>query len=554
MGLSGVNLAQVMQQNQQPPAAPGQEAAFQQMVPPGTQQQSVPPQAPQQQAPQQQQTQTQQQEDDPIHQQLVAKAQQALNAKIGVKQILQNFFSGISHGMMPPSQTPQFQQQQALANLNSYESTKALVGLHQQQMQQFAPVPLVGVDQKPIVDPSTGKPITLPAAHAQTFYAGQLAAASRVQAAQIQAGPQVNTTPDMQAMGMPGQTSLRSANQAQGILQKQSASVPVDDKIRAMFPNLPAGVQSVPAASLIRAMSFMMPQTRTGFEWKETSPGTWEPLPTKAVTTRGAGGAPAAQPSAPGAASAPGSPAPTAGLPTKVFGGGPVYAFNPQTNETQLTTPQEAQQQGLTNPRKVSATNIEQDRQLNNRLADVAMKITRYEDAINTPVDAADRTFMASLLQTDKFKVALGGMELPVDKFNQLSDAITQSQLSKPAQNRLISYFNARESMLGYQRVLAGSARSSDQQLGLNLGALPGPVSPDDFAKEGIRQFKENIPIAGRGLPRIPGVPTAGDILAPKVPFNEGVDSEGKPVVYNVPATRLADFKLKHPKAVPSAR
>jgi len=235
-------------------------------------------------------------------------------------------------------------------------------------------------------------------------------------------------------------------------------------------------------------------------------------------------------------------------LPGKVYGGGPVYAFNPQTNETQLTTPQEAQQQGLTNPRKVSATNIEQDRQLNNRLADVAMKIGRYEDAINTPIDAADRTFMASLLQSDKFKVGLAGIELPVDKFNQIIDAVHQSQLSPSAQNRLISYFNARESMLGYQRVLAGSARSSDAQLGLNLGALPGPVSPDSFAKEGIRQFKENIPIAGRGLPRIPGVPTAVDILSPKISFKEGNDT------YNIPASRVADFKSKHPQAVPNAR
>src|SRR6266576_1691573 len=108
-------------------------------------------------------------------------------------------------------------------------------------------------------------------------------------AARIQAGPRVNTTPEMQSMGLPAQTSLRSAGQAQGILQKQQGMTPVDAQLRTLIPNLPATVQSVPTAALMRYLATTTPQTRTGYEWKETSPGTWEPLPTAAVTTRGYG-------------------------------------------------------------------------------------------------------------------------------------------------------------------------------------------------------------------------------------------------------------------------
>ena len=135
----------------------------------------------QQQAAQSQQGQPQgQQDDDPIRQQLLSKVQQASNAKFGVKQMLQNFFGGMAHGMLPAAQTPEFQQQRALTNLATYDTTQANLKLHQSMASQYAPTPLVGLDGKPVTGPD-GKQITLPANHAATWYAGQTAAASRIQ-------------------------------------------------------------------------------------------------------------------------------------------------------------------------------------------------------------------------------------------------------------------------------------------------------------------------------------------------------------------------------------
>jgi hypothetical protein len=166
MGIPPVSLGAIGQASADPSAPQMQQA--QAATPP-------PQQQPQQQAPPQQQ-----QDDDPIHQQLMQKAQEALNAKTGVKQILQNFFSGLSHGMVPPSMTPQFQQEKALANLNQYESTKALAGLRDQQAESMKEVPLYKLDGTPVLR-SDGSPVTLPNMHAGPWYQAQAAAAGRAQ-------------------------------------------------------------------------------------------------------------------------------------------------------------------------------------------------------------------------------------------------------------------------------------------------------------------------------------------------------------------------------------
>ena len=65
--------------------------------------------------------------------------------------------------------------------------------------------------------------------------------------------------------------------------------------------------------------------------------------------------------------------------------------------------------------------------------------------------------------------------------------------------------------MIGYQRVLSGSG-SSDKSPEMNLQSLPNPSMPEDFSRNAIGQFKENLAIVTQGIPRIPGVQLPADV------------------------------------------
>lgn len=100
-----------------------------------------------------------------------------------VRHLLQNFFSGMGHSMMKEGglPTPQDKQNMLLNQIQGVTSAQSNVELHKMMAGQYAPVPLVGLDGKPVTDPTTGKVISLPQNHAATYYAALQAAASRVQ-------------------------------------------------------------------------------------------------------------------------------------------------------------------------------------------------------------------------------------------------------------------------------------------------------------------------------------------------------------------------------------
>ena len=149
------------------------------------------PQAPQPQAPP-----TQQPQPDQIKQGLDTAAQyyqQQLQANTPkppsggpIRSLLQNFFSGMGQSMMSEAglPTPYEKQQKAVTGLQGVANAQGMLDLHQQMASQYAPVPLVGLDGKPVTGPD-GKVIALPANHAATWYAGQAAAGARVQAAEV---------------------------------------------------------------------------------------------------------------------------------------------------------------------------------------------------------------------------------------------------------------------------------------------------------------------------------------------------------------------------------
>jgi hypothetical protein len=191
-------------------------------------------------------------------------------------------------------------------------------------------------------------------------------------------------------------------------------------------------------------------------------------------------------------------------------------AYDPQSNQYYITTRHEASQNGYQNFTKSSAAQIENDRQLNNRLADVQQKIDRFDQSMQKTLSADDKYVMSKLMSDQHFEAAFKpfgvGVTIPTGFVTELDKAAQANGLSPEARQRLQAYFNAREAMSGYQRVLTGSSRGSEKTLQLQLDVLPSPLVDPDFAKEAFGQFGENLRIAGQGLPRMPGVQTADDV------------------------------------------
>ncbi len=183
------------------------------------------------------------------------------------------------------------------------------------------------------------------------------------------------------------------------------------------------------------------------------------------------------------------------------------YAYDPHSGATVLTTRMEAGQRGLQDFRKVSQKDIDNDRNISNRLSDVETKLNRYDAALSDHgLTEDDRSAIGKIIRSDKLKLGIFGVEVPVDQVNLWMRENRLGQLSDAGVKALAAYYNARESMSGYQRVLSGSSRGSDKTMELNIDALPKPTDTARFAKEAIQQFRENIPIMRRGLPVLPGV------------------------------------------------
>jgi hypothetical protein len=190
----------------------------------------------------------------------------------------------------------------------------------------------------------------------------------------------------------------------------------------------------------------------------------------------------------------------------------PVYAIDGSGTKT-LMSKTDALQSGMKVILPVTEKGVSDDIMLNNRLGDVRQKIARYEDALSTDISPKDRGNMAALLEQHGIKLGALGTEIPMDRLNMALQAENLKDLSDPARKQLISYRNAMEAMVGYQRVLSGSGRSSEQAMNLNIGTLPHPAITDKaYSAEALKQFKENLGVVGQGLPHIPGVKSPEEI------------------------------------------
>ncbi len=123
-----------------------------------------------------------------------------------------------------------------------------------------------------------------------------------------------------------------------------------------------------------------------------------------------------------------------------------VYATN-QQGQRALMTKGDAIAAGF-GYQKVGAKQVQEDTQLNNRLADVRQKISQYEQSFQQPLDSHGWC----------------------------------------------------------------SGRSSEMAMQLNLDTLPAPIDPESYAGNALKAFKQNLVVAGQGMPILPGVKTPEQI------------------------------------------
>ena len=187
-----------------------------------------------------------------------------------------------------------------------------------------------------------------------------------------------------------------------------------------------------------------------------------------------------------------------------------VYAFTPDGNRTLMSKTEALQTPGVKAMVPVTEKAIGDDILLNNRLTDVNQKINQYEQSLNgigSTISAKDQSNIAAIMGKQAFRIGAFGTEVPVDRLNAALDKENIKGLSDDAIKTLAAYYNARESLVGYNRVLSGSARGGEKQMELSLDTLPNPGTADArYAKESINQFKQNLQIVGQGIPIIPGV------------------------------------------------
>ena len=411
-----------------------------------------------------------------------------------LKRMLTGFLSGAGTAMMRDAglSTPDQLQQQRLQNINSISTAQSLDQYRAAQAQALA---MVNV-QLP-----NGEVVQMPANSAAKVYASQVRAQTqqpstdpkemygRRLAYLLQNGIDPSTDTQLQQIASaqqdftaksPADTATAAKSAYMGIIGKMQAAGALPPDYLTSPQHLSAAIQAAGKKGVLTPAEV---QQGTGFMATYTTPA-----------------------------------ATAANVNVKIDAGQAQqgrelgYAFDPRTQQTVAATQSDANAQGLTAWRKVGDNDIRQDTLLNNRLTDVTNKINRYNQTLQTPLSDHDKGNVAGML-TD-LKLDTSGISVPMYRFNAAVNAENLSNLDNPqaAQNRLIAYQNAREAMIGYQRVLSGSGRSSDKSLEMNLATLPSPAMPEDFSRNAIQQFKENLGIVSQGIPRMPGVQSPADV------------------------------------------
>lgn len=189
--------------------------------------------------------------------------------------------------------------------------------------------------------------------------------------------------------------------------------------------------------------------------------------------------------------------------------GAAVYAVN-SDNDTVLTDKDSAVAGGMKAIRKVSQSDIAKDQHDIRVLNDVAVKSNRVQDTASALDDRSQRNIIASALSEGELKLGAHnsgiGVEIPTGWYNQMWNASNLAGATQATKDYVISILSLRESAMGLQKVLTGSARASESQIKALQNTIPGFEPSSDVAVDKLDAFTQNLGALRKGLPRIPGM------------------------------------------------
>lgn len=177
------------------------------------------------------------------------------------------------------------------------------------------------------------------------------------------------------------------------------------------------------------------------------------------------------------------------------------YAFNPKTNEAFYVSKADADKQGLVNFEPQTPQTLSADRHDQRVLNDVALKSNIVRQAAAKLPDGSQAGVLLAKVLADN----------PNTTANSIVKEKAYSQLSTPEKQYVISVLSLRESAMGLNKVLTGTARSNETQLQALLNTLPG-LEPDassvnaklDQFNANMTQLRAGIPASLPGMPQVP--------------------------------------------------
>lgn len=206
------------------------------------------------------------------------------------------------------------------------------------------------------------------------------------------------------------------------------------------------------------------------------------------------------------------------------------YAFDPNTNQTVLTNPQEAAQNGYQAFRPVTEANIRNDSHDIKILNDIAVKannVTAAAGALDSSNTATGANYMFGATQREiiaqaiaaadkdeQFRMGAFGTQIPTTWLNNILNSNVMKGATQQTKDYVVSLLSLREAAMGMQRLLTGTARSSESQIQALQSTLPGLEPNSALARQKMAAFTQNLQMLRQGLPQLPGmtvVPLQGD-------------------------------------------